>query len=255
MARYARGFILASSATTHRLFQEAIRSAELLERRSPGTAAVTITQLTAAYGRWQLELERIAVAAAKDADARMRQRLAATRKRPDTRVKPKLRDNLVSRPLPGAIEVGSVGVADVDRLDKVVNPLYPDYGPYWRAQEDGSRAAVGKRVKGYFYGGGYTTPDVPRAQYVGGRGPHPIFVTASRLPGRRGGSGGPGLIQHGVQPRHFIRDGAAAAAADWRAALRANEREAIASIRSILRPGASPAVRRRRTPRRRRRLR
>ena len=121
------------------------------------------------------------------------------------------------------IPTGEVGIADVDELDKVVNPLTPSAGPYWETQEYGYSGHVGRKIHGLFFGPGLSGGgEVPNPSYKGGGGPHPIFVA---------GPGGGGTIDEPIQPRRFIQKGAKAGEADWLAGLKVVEARAIAALR------------------------
>ena len=258
MALYVREFVVDRVADIHLAYHDAIRLAEQVEATyvrlgRPGRAAHTADALRRAYAAFSDDLDALAKATAIDAQKRMRDQLRLTRKRPDTRMTPQLRNNLIARPeYPGGkLATGVVGVADIERLDSVVNPLGPQYGPYWRAQEYGTTAHVGRVIRGFFFGpGGGGTPSRPQAQYAGGKGPHPIFVTAGQHAaaasvlgfsadeagggGTRGGLGGFGTIRHPIQPRFFIRDGANQAEAEWRTELALLERKAVARLDRVL---------------------
>lgn len=272
MALYQRIFTVSDIAVVHRLFHDSLRLCEQIDleaRRRGGQprALATRREILRAYGEFNDELRVLATKTAREADSRMRARLRSTQVRPDTGASPHLAALLRSRPLQrfGPVQTGEVGVADEAWLDKAINPHSPGYGPYWRAQEHGTGtpevpSQIGRILRGYFYGTGYTDPTPPRAQYRGGGGPHPIFVSgrASKLPGSvsggigpRGGRGGYGTISREIQGRHFIRDGANSALADWRAGLRRVENDAISALRGVTRPrppGRISSARRRRRP-------
>jgi hypothetical protein len=199
-------------------------------------------------------LNELAARTAANATARIRERLAATAVRPGTGVQPHLASLIVSRPL--LPNTGSVGVASEARLNRAINPHTPGYGPYWRAQEYGTGSPevpsqVGRQIFGLFYGPGATGGSRPQSQYSGGGGPHPIFIPGGRGP--RGGAGGKGVISVEIQARHFIRDGADLAAAEWQREMRRLDRRAASALRRAraVRPTAR-ALARRRPPGRRR---
>lgn len=268
---YQRVFAIADVAHVHKLFGQALRVARQvdLERAALGLAPTTIAtqrEIRAAYLLFNDELDTLARTTAAAADRRIRERLKATQKRQDTRLSPRLQDLIKSRaisPLGRGLSTGAVGIADEDWLDKAVNPTSPHYGPYWRAQEFGTgtpevASQIGRVLRGYFFGPGLSDPEVPRAIYSGGGGPHPIFVSSrSQLSlygsagfsggaGSRGGLGGFGTIRHEIQGRHFIRDGANAVLADWRAGIRQIESTTIARLQAVVSPGLASGRRRRR---------
>ena len=263
MATYQRIFTLPRVGSVHREFAEilALAKAVDLERRALGLPPNTVaTQqvIRRAYLKFNEELDTLAVATAKEATAAIRRRLKATQVRVDTRLGPHLSGGIKSRPLHrfGTIATGEVGIADEAALDRVLNPTSPQYGPYWRAQEYGTGQSapgqpavpsqIGRVLYGFFYGAGLGgNPEVPRAQYAGGGGPHPIFVSAKSQRsiygslgfggggGQRGGVGGLGTIGHEIEGRHFIRDGADDARTAWRRGIARVESDAIASLRPL----------------------
>jgi hypothetical protein len=216
---------IARKLTTPGLTPAQRRSLLALEREIAGERRALA--LIARDNRQQLN--DLAAKTAGRATTSIRERLAATAERPDTGVKPHLADLIESAPL--LPNTGAVGIASETKLDRAVNPNTPGYGPYWRAQEYGTGSTnvppgtkavpsqIGRKKKlyGYFYETGVTSPSRPQAQYAGGRGPHPIFIPSSGgQRGARGGGGGVGVIRHEIQPRHFIRDGADRAVVQWR---------------------------------------
>jgi hypothetical protein len=264
MATYQRIFTVPKVGVVHRQFAEifALAKAVDLERRAlglPPTTVATQQVVRRAYLKFNEELDTLAATTAQQATAAIRQRLKQTQVRVDTRMGPHLSGGIKSRPLRrfGAISTGEVGVADEDALNRVVNPTSPQYGPYWRAQEYGTGGAggpgepsvpsqVGRILYGFFYGAGLGgDPEVPRAQYAGGGGPHPIFVSASSQRsiygslgfggggGQRGGVGGLGTISKEIQARHFIRDGANQARAAWFRGIERAQSDAIAALRPV----------------------
>lgn len=265
MALYKRTFTAPRIAEVHLLFRDAIRAAEEAEAAwaavgQPGAADATRRELLRAYAEFNAGLNTIARDTAKLATAETKAALKASRRRPDTGMTPHLATAIVSRPLRrfGALATGEVGVADIEVLDAVVNPVSPQYGPYWRAQEDGTLHQAGRVVYGGFYGsGGAPGPFKPDPAFRSpAKGPHPVFISTHNArgilssagfsggPGKQGGAGG-GKMTIGVElpARHFIRKGANAALAQWRtdiAALQANVDKRIAAAISPLVTGRRP---------------
>jgi hypothetical protein len=226
MARYKTGMVIVDVLETHRKFDRVlVRLSQLaLNPRIRRFAQRERRKVLLAYDQFNRDLETLAQRTAQQVDLEIQRQLARTAKRPDTRTKPHIRDHIVSRPsrLAG-IPTGWVGTADIDELDKVVNPLSPGYGPYWRTQEEGYTGHVGRRIHGLFFGAGMSGGgEPPRAVYRGGGGPHPIFV-ASPI-------GGPGVIQESIAPRRFIANGNKIVGVKWLAQLKAIERAAIARM-------------------------
>jgi hypothetical protein len=248
VAVWQRVFAIEDVALTHDKFVTAM---ELAERLGP-QAGRTLAQLRAAHSAFTSDLDALARSTARVATVEMRNFERATQVRGGTGRSPHLRVYLTARPLRPAS--GSVGVGDEAVLNRAVNPMTPRYGSYWRAQEFGTGnvgaawepkvpSQIGRELRGYFFAAGYRDPEVPRAIYRGGGGPHPLF-----LPGRpqdfgprtrggigpRGGVGGRGVISVEIKGRHFIRDGANEAERFWLAEIARAQRDAIARLAPIL---------------------
>lgn len=249
MALFQRIFAIPEVAITHDKFVTAM---ELAERLGP-QAARTLVQLRSAHRAFIEDLDTTARTTARLATQEMRAFERATQVRGGTGRSPHLRVYLTARPLRRA--TGSVGVADEAVLDRAINPMTPQYGTYWRAQEFGTGQSagpgepnvpsqIGRVMRGYFYAAGYKDPQVPRSIYRGGGGPHPLFLPGraggfggARLTGGsgpRGGRGGFGTISKEIEGRHFIRDGANEAERYWLAEIARAQRDAIARLAPIL---------------------
>jgi hypothetical protein len=261
---FVRGLIITDVAQVHREFVETLTLLEEFDKVSrrlgrsaggvvlpPGLALAgnSYRALLRAYGEFQRNLNELARVTAADATVKMRLALKQTAKRPDTRVRPHLATALSARPLPpiAGFPTGAVGIADIARLDKVVNPQYPGAGTYWRAQEYGSTHLVGTIIRGFFFGPGWsgdpTPPQNPPPSPL-----QPLFMPAggqraafgdlgfSGGAGKRGGVGGFGTIQNPIQARHFIAKGADQAEITWRAGIAAIQKSAIAQIRRLSLP-------------------
>lgn len=253
MATYERIFVIPDVGRTHILFRDLFRLAEQIEKeagRTPGAprAAATMRELLRAYASFNSQLDDLAKVTAAAATKEIRRQIGLTAVRPDTGVKPHLRDLIRCRPLrpAGKLATGTVGIADIDWLNKAINPASPEYGTYWMAQEFGSTAQVGRVIRGFFFGSGYGgAPSAPQAQYAGGGGPHPIFVTArsqralygdsgfSGGAGSQGGVGGFGTIRHPIRPRHFIQKGADQALGEWRRGIRLITKDVETQLRAV----------------------
>lgn len=104
------------------------------------------------------------------------------------------------RSIPGPPGTGTVQVALLAELDKIVNPN--GYGPFWRAQEYGTGQAgvpeqAGRTFLGTFEPSG-TPPDAD--QRGRGKGTDLQFIPGGDNPGR-------GTISVELPGRHFLRDG------------------------------------------------
>jgi hypothetical protein len=244
---YVRGYGTPENVLrAHLAFDSAIQAARAANalarqqrRRLPALGIEA--QLEATYAQFRRDLDNAARVGAVAAQKAMRESLQASAVRPVTDKRRHLRDLLVARPVrtPGiSLPTGEVGIADVARLDLAVDPDFPDQ-TYWRAQEEGTSKHVGRRIFGYFIGGG-VGPDRPRAAYSGVPGPHSAFAPtggagSSTFLGPRGGRGGKGTIRHPIKPRHFIRDGAAAGYSTWAAEMRTTQSRALQELTRILR--------------------
>lgn len=259
MALYRRTLTLPDVAGLHLRFNRAIRLAEENEAiyaraGQPQVAAATRRELLRAYADFSRGLDLIAKETAKLATRAVKAELASSRRRPDTGHTPHLRNAIISRPLRrfGTVATGEVGIGDIEVLDAVVNPYGPQYGPYWRAQEQGTTHQAGRVVYGGFYGsGGAPGPFKPDTAFRSpNQGPHPVFISThaargalsaagfgGRGPGAKGGAGGGKMtISVELQPRRFIAKGAAVAAAQWRADLARLEQATDRRLAAVVRP-------------------
>lgn len=235
MPEYARIFVVRDIAAVHRGFADVLLAATALERRSPGVATFTIRTVTRAYEQFNAELDAIAKLSATRSVQEIRQRIDATRQRRNTgRGGPNLRGAIRSRPLTreAGLATGAVGIAAIAPLEKLRNPLAPQYGSYWRAQEEGSSRNLGNR-RGLFFGAGYGGGGTPADPgFAGGGGPHPLFATGGQL-GQRGLP--LARFRHPIPARHFIRDGANISRIAWERDVRALERLTVRRLASALR--------------------
>lgn len=255
MPRYQEGYITADIAAVHASFNRIIDELTTVTRSfGPGggrrraeAVAMRETALIA-YARFNENLDLLAIGSAREAREAVRGVLKTTRSRPDSRMKPQLRDKIRARPIKvlGPLGTGAVGIGDIDELDKAVNPFNPSAGPYWRAQEFGSAHNIGRVLKGFFYGPGVSgQPSPPNSAYSGGGGPHPIFVTSRQQGdafgglgfkgggGARGGFGNYGTVNAPIKARHFLHNGARAGYAGWRTGLRRVERQAVRDLTKV----------------------
>lgn len=242
MPEYARIFVIEDIARIHRAFSETLIEAAALERRAPGAAAATLRTLQRAYADFNAELDVIAKRSAVRSTQEIRHRIDSTRSRRGTgRGQPHLRSAIRSRALGRVrgLSTGAVGVADVHVLEELKNPLAPQYGSYWLAQEEGTRANIGNR-RGLFFGPGYSGGGAPAdPAHQGGGGPHPLFATGGQM-GAVGAGTGRGLplakIRRPVPARHFIRDGANRSRIAWEREIRLLEARTVQRLASVIRP-------------------
>lgn len=180
-----------------------------IEAQQVGDAplALDLSQVVAAL---DTELGAAARRTAAVADDAIRQKIRETAKRPDTAHPIHLLDAIRSAP----IAQGVVAVGLLEELNKVENS--ETGGIYWRTQEEGSVAVgnimTGRPLFGRFVSDSTGYSDVPRAEYGGaGNAPGAEFFFGDLS----GDPPGFGTIQHEIQPRHFLRDGADAAFAEY----------------------------------------
>lgn len=264
MPQYVRTFVIENVANVHRHYGRTFRLIEeiIAEERRAGLppSLNTLQLLERSYLEFNNALDALAKRTAAAATGAIKDRIRATRavNRGDTGRGQHLRNAIRSRPLGrvAGLSTGAVGVADVRVLDALVNPV-GHWGPYWQAQEYGTaalspRGAIpkqsGRVIRGGFFGRGFGGDPVrPLAEFRGlGVGPHPIFVSSrvggslfqglgfgARGIGRQGGVGGGfGTIGVELPGRHFIRDGANLAHADWLSGMRALEFRALRDLRA-----------------------
>jgi hypothetical protein len=124
-------------------------------------------------------------------------------------------------------EIGSVKVAMLDELDKIVNPN--GYGPFWRAQEYGTgsdevASQVGRVFMGTYEPGGGPPDASQRGQGVG---TDAAFISGGDNPGF-------GTISVEDRGRHFLRDGTGEAAVRYKAAMGVVQTEWVERIRALM---------------------
>lgn len=221
-----------------------------------GRAAVasnTTLLLQGALGQYLRDLERIEKEIGALAQQAMRARFKDSRRRDHSGIKGQgetLLANLFAGPAKIAgRSVGSVGVGNVDRMDRVTNPLAltpAGKKPYWRAQEYGSRHLVGKQLRGMFYDTGGVNPTRPGAATG-----QPIFLTnaAIRAWGADPGDSARGgratmLVRNPIRPKGFIKAGVKAAIGPWNAELAAAEKRFLDTVRPIVSPSVRGRTRR-----------
>jgi hypothetical protein len=162
-----------------------------------------------AYQNMVRGYEQLSRQGSQKADTFIRDRLRQTAVRPPTsgRLSSAVQSEPLRQPFPG----GGVGIAKIATLDKLaVNPNAKKKGEYWRAQEYGTEAHVGRIVPGYFMPG-RSAPDVSQFRN------HPYFQQARRGRGGKAKKGTPAMvITRPLHARHFLQDGAHAFAV-WHA--------------------------------------
>lgn len=250
MTQWVRGFVIPDVAVVHEVFQKCISDADRLvveERKAGKTPAnmmgpVLLAELRLAYRRFNEGLRQAAEKGAARATKGMIEHLKGTRRRPGTGTAPALEDLLEAAPIRvGNYESGAVGVANVELLNQAINPHSRGYGPYWRALEYGTGqggvpSQVGRILYGSFTGPGGASPTPPMAEFAGGGGPHPVFISHhAGDPASIGGEriAGLGTIGAEIEPKRFIRFGADGAAVRWRGDVAEVQARALKDLRDI----------------------
>jgi hypothetical protein len=151
-----------------------------------------------AYQHFQEDLIRLAQRCAEVANEEVMRLYQDSRTpRGDTGNPPHLSEALpTSEVIPTPIPAGVVGIARLEELEKF---------DYWKAQEFGLDAGfVGREVKGWFFGAGFTGPSAPNPAQSQ---QHPLFRPSSN-----------GLtmhIQNPIEPGHFLTDTVKTVEALW----------------------------------------
>jgi hypothetical protein len=209
-----------SAADVNRLFGTLLEARRLFQQRGLTAQA---DQVALIYRQAEQEFRRIERDIARIATESVRRRIQLTAKRPDGgRVSGNLADHVLSAPLPSTPPIAGIGIGSLAELDKVVNPNRTSKVAYWRAQEEGSRAAVGRELTGLYYGAGFGGGSPPSQALFR---QHPLF---------RVGRGPTMRIRRPIQARHFLRDGSADAEAVWRLQLRVAERRIATQIDALV---------------------
>lgn len=196
---------------------ELLAEAAVVARELSGAEAAAVTELAATV---RAGATVAAIETAKAADSAIRHRLDITRKRPEAGAfaggRKRLNEGVHSEPLGD----GAVGIGSIEDLDSVVGK---DGRPFWRAQEEGTSANVGREIFGTFEGPGLTPapPDDSLFRV------HPIFTPGDGI------AAGGGVIRRPIPARHFVRDGAAIAVIFREDQFRAIELDAVGAIRAL----------------------
>lgn len=176
------------------------------EHSSP--SAIAIAEIVVGL---EAELSQLGARTALLAEEKIKQHLRATARRPETAGQG---IHLIDTIKAETIGLGAVEVAPFVELDRAVNPNGGSDRPYWRAQEYGlDEGFVGRILFGTFEPSGQP----PSAAPAGGAGFDPSFVMGTQT------GAGPGVIQHPIAARHFLRDGTNEAVAFYATRIRALE--------------------------------
>lgn len=262
MATFVTGYNHPDAVIVFREFQRLLatvrrQAARTRNPRRRAALAATEAEIRLVQLRYSEDMDRAAIRGGEVAKKGMKARFDRTKTPRAARGGSHLRNALLARKAIYPIPTGAVGIADLDALNKIVNPFSPSYGPYWRAQEYGTGAGevpsqVGRRIHGFFT----DASGIGDAQRpVAGGGTHARFIASSSphaILGPRGGQGGPGLIRREIQGRHFIRDGARDGYPEWLRMIRLADDHAIRSLQGL---AGLPAAQIVKAPPRRRRTR
>lgn len=177
--------------------------------------------LVRAYGQLRDDLEKLGPTMAVAGTATLREMEKATRVRPDTGGAggPRLETSLFVRQVGGALMPGSIGIAELDILEKDV--------PWWITNEIGSSARVGGRLFGYFTGGSSQDAPPDPTQFR----EHPLFQTGSS----QDPISGLGIIQHPIPARRFIERSIPLIDKEWRTAFEAIRSRFEGRLDSVMR--------------------
>jgi hypothetical protein len=165
----------------------------------------------AVYRQLIRDFAKLSELSARESEKLIRERVNATQVRPKSnpRASRRIAPAVHSRPRPPVLlPGGEVDVGDLAALDlAAVDPKYRSSGEYWRAQEYGTHAHVGRLVRGFFTdsrggGGARYAPDPSE------RRNHPYFDQVSAGSDGKYPKGTPAmLIERPIEARHFMRDG------------------------------------------------
>lgn len=156
--------------------------------------------LLRAYRELRDSVEHLNVSSAQSGTLVLRRIEKETRVRPDAGAHGSLHGDLNAalfvRKLP---DIPGIGIVDLDLLDTDV--------PWWRTNEFGSSANIGRTIYGSFYGAADAGPPDPNRFRE-----HPLFQ-----PGNSSGVAGLGIIERPIPARHFIQKSIKAIDGKWRA--------------------------------------
>jgi hypothetical protein len=115
---------------------------------------------------------------------------------------------------------GTVHVGLTEELDKIVNPISPQWGQFWQAQEYGTTHQKGREIFGTFY----ESEEPPELAQQGlGKGHDIAFIPMGSAPGL-------GRIGVELPARHFLTDGTMAAGERYLKLHAVFEKEAVAAL-------------------------
>lgn len=179
----------------------------------------------------RVRMDYIAMQTAAVARDSVRFHIGATRKRPRSVAgvsqSGRLDSGIVAKPLPVVLPRGGggVGVGQIEALEAATaggHRTKSGYNYYWRTQEDGSDAMVGRYLYGVFQPGERRPSGSEFRQ-------HPIFEERRYYPGIRYKM----LVTRPVQARHFLKDGAGEAYLFRHEQIAAAERVMVARLAEI----------------------
>jgi len=201
-----------------------LAQAAAIANRTPGMQTIAV-KLDATVARMLREMDQLAARSAVEADRRIVAVLDAgrVRGRKPSGFSGDLGSHIVSRPLPTTLPIGSFGIADIDELDRTVNPATPGYGTYWRSVEYGFNRGLAspKPIPGYFQPG-VARPDPAQFRH------HPYF---EQMPYSRGM---PALVPIRPQPAVRFLEKGTASVVPWHIAERTRiHNTAISALKAL----------------------
>lgn len=214
---------LGQVARVYEGFIEVERELETVARTSPDALVRSMASRQAylvrrAYQRFQEDMIALAERCAETANQEVITLYQKSRTpRGDTGNPPHLSEALpTSEAIPTPLPAGAVGITRLDELDKF---------DYWKAQEFGlSTGFVGREVKGWFFGSGFSgspvAPDPAQSQN------HPLF--------RPSGTGRTMHIENPIEPGHFLTDTVDVVYALWLKLMDEAVRDAVRDLDAVL---------------------
>lgn len=199
-------------ADVHRLFLDLRETYLRAASRGDRTARLQANLVTEAYVDFQNDLLVAAARVAEEADRAIKEYIERTRVRPVHASPQHLRDLIVSEVIRTPLPAGVVGIARLDELDKA---------EYWKAQELGTDAHVGREVLGWFFSPG----GKPSAPSPGRFRQDSAFGASS--------SGQPMKIAKPLRARRFLARGTDRARTVWLREMARVQRDAMRDLRTV----------------------
>lgn len=216
------------------VYEKLVVAADLAARVAP-RQSIEISLLIRTV---QTRMDYTAMRTAAVARDNVQRRIEQTRKRPRSIAgvsqSGRLQSGIIAKPLPIVLPRGGggVGIGQIESLEAATRSGHPTksrYPYYWRTQEDGSDAMVGRYLYGVFQPGEARPSGAEFRQ-------HPIFENRPYYPGIRYKM----KITRPVEARNFLKDGAGDAYVFRTAMIESVEQFANARLGSIMRQLGRP---------------